>query len=83
MSNNNLFVFPERKVLSEVDWNDQSVQEVEQYGKAATPGAKYRASKVLAEQGRSFIIIYHHRVARELCVLLRFLPSRLGVLPPK
>ncbi|KAK0484420.1 hypothetical protein IW261DRAFT_1456425 [Armillaria novae-zelandiae] len=36
--------------LSEVDWNEQSPKEVEEKGLDASPFAKYRASKALAEK---------------------------------
>ncbi|KAK0194726.1 hypothetical protein F5146DRAFT_926509 [Armillaria mellea] len=36
--------------LSEVDWNEQSPKEVEEKGLDASPLAKYRASKALAEK---------------------------------
>ncbi|KIL60770.1 hypothetical protein M378DRAFT_130340 [Amanita muscaria Koide BX008] len=37
-------------VFSENDWNDQSIVEVESLGRKASPMAKYRASKTLAEK---------------------------------
>ncbi|KAF9064340.1 hypothetical protein BDP27DRAFT_166490 [Rhodocollybia butyracea] len=40
----------ERKVFTELDWNEQSLEEVQQQGKNANQGAKYRASKTLAER---------------------------------
>ncbi|PBK61525.1 D-lactaldehyde dehydrogenase [Armillaria solidipes] len=45
-----LHVSPEPKVFSEVDWNEQSIKEVEEQGKGASGIAKYRASKTLAEK---------------------------------
>jgi nucleoside-diphosphate-sugar epimerase len=39
------------QLLSELDWNDQAVQEVEEKGREASSGAKYRTSKTLAERG--------------------------------
>ncbi|KAJ7351307.1 D-lactaldehyde dehydrogenase [Mycena albidolilacea] len=38
------------QLLSELDWNDQAVQEVEEKGREASAGAKYRTSKTLAER---------------------------------
>ncbi|KAJ7846608.1 D-lactaldehyde dehydrogenase [Mycena olivaceomarginata] len=38
------------QLLSELDWNDQAVQEVEEKGREASAGAKYRISKTLAER---------------------------------
>ncbi|KAF8155208.1 NAD-P-binding protein [Mycena galopus ATCC 62051] len=38
------------QVLSELDWNDQAVKEVEEKGRAASNQAKYRTSKTLAER---------------------------------
>jgi hypothetical protein len=46
-----LHVSPEPKIFSEVDWNDQSVKQVEEQGRKALGVAKYRASKTLAERG--------------------------------
>jgi hypothetical protein len=37
--------------FSELDWNRQSIQDVEENGRNALQGAKYRASKTLAEKG--------------------------------
>jgi nucleoside-diphosphate-sugar epimerase len=37
--------------FSELDWNRQSIQVVEENGRNALQGAKYRASKMLAEKG--------------------------------
>jgi nucleoside-diphosphate-sugar epimerase len=42
---------PGPKVYSELDWNTQSLEDVEQNGRNALPGSKYRASKTLAEKG--------------------------------
>ncbi|KAJ7662730.1 D-lactaldehyde dehydrogenase [Mycena polygramma] len=38
------------QVLSELDWNDQAVQEVEKKGREASNPYKYQASKTLAER---------------------------------
>ncbi|KAJ7033273.1 D-lactaldehyde dehydrogenase [Mycena alexandri] len=38
------------QLLSELDWNNQAVQEVEEKGRAASAASKYRTSKVLAER---------------------------------
>lgn len=43
------------QLLSELDWNDQAVQEVEEKGREASAGAKYRTSKTLAERGTHFL----------------------------
>ncbi|KAK0448421.1 uncharacterized protein EV420DRAFT_1566683 [Desarmillaria tabescens] len=45
-----LHVSPEPKTFSEVDWNEQSIKEVEEQGKNAPGIVKYRASKTLAEK---------------------------------
>ncbi|KAL4259842.1 NAD(P)-binding domain superfamily protein [Pleurotus pulmonarius] len=45
-----LEILPEPKVFSELDWNKQSVKQVEEQGKAASNITKYRASKMLAER---------------------------------
>ena len=42
---------PNPVVLSELDWNNQAVREVEEKGRDAHPFMKYRASKTLAERG--------------------------------
>jgi hypothetical protein len=42
------------QLLSELDWNDQAVQEVEEKGREASAGAKHRTSKTLAERGTYF-----------------------------
>ncbi|KAF8878449.1 hypothetical protein BD779DRAFT_1554703 [Infundibulicybe gibba] len=46
-----LHVSSEPRVFTEVDWNEQSVKEVEEQGSSAPNIAKYRASKTLAEKG--------------------------------
>lgn len=43
---------PKPRVFSELDWNNQSVRAVEENGRDALPGVKYRASKTLAEKGK-------------------------------
>ncbi|KAL4259845.1 NAD(P)-binding domain superfamily protein [Pleurotus pulmonarius] len=45
-----LETLPEPKVFSELDWNEQCLKQVEEKGKAASNGAKYQASKTLAER---------------------------------
>jgi len=45
-----LHVASEAMVFSEKDWNEQAVEMVRELGKGATPQAKYRASKTLAEK---------------------------------
>lgn len=46
-----LTISPEPQVFSELDWNEKSIQEVEEHGRDASPLAKYLASKTLAEKG--------------------------------
>ncbi|RPD63136.1 NAD(P)-binding protein [Lentinus tigrinus ALCF2SS1-7] len=41
---------PEPRVFSEKDWNERSIREVNEKGRAAAPGDKYCASKILAER---------------------------------
>ncbi|KAF9064341.1 hypothetical protein BDP27DRAFT_1384769 [Rhodocollybia butyracea] len=43
-------ILPERKVFTELDWNEQAIEEVQQKGKNASQVSKYRASKTLAEK---------------------------------
>ncbi|KZT02568.1 NAD-P-binding protein [Laetiporus sulphureus 93-53] len=38
------------RTFSELDWNDAAVNEVREKGRGASPAAKYRASKTLAER---------------------------------
>lgn len=52
-------MLPTPKVFSELDWNEQSIKEVEEQGSNASNLAKYRASKILAERGASHARIYH------------------------
>ncbi|KAK0205610.1 D-lactaldehyde dehydrogenase [Desarmillaria ectypa] len=42
--------YPGTTTLSEVDWNEEAPKEVEEKGQDASPIAKYRASKALAER---------------------------------
>jgi len=42
-------------VYDENDWADESIQEVKELGRKASPTAKYRASKALAERGSSLL----------------------------
>lgn len=44
---------PHPLVFSEVDWNEQSIKEIEEKGSSAPNDLKYRASKTLAEKGES------------------------------
>jgi nucleoside-diphosphate-sugar epimerase len=46
-----LHVDPEPQYFSELDWNEQAVQEVAEKGRDASAASKYRASKTLAEKG--------------------------------
>ncbi|KAE9390117.1 D-lactaldehyde dehydrogenase [Gymnopus androsaceus JB14] len=41
---------PEPKLFSEVDWNNQAIEEVKKHGREANQVTKYRASKTLAEK---------------------------------
>ncbi|TEB22503.1 D-lactaldehyde dehydrogenase [Coprinellus micaceus] len=41
---------PTARTFSELDWNEQSIDEVKAQGRAAAPMTKYRASKTLAER---------------------------------
>ncbi|KAJ7479840.1 D-lactaldehyde dehydrogenase [Mycena latifolia] len=45
-----LTISSEPQYLSELNWNDQAVKEVEEQGRAASAGSKYRTSKTLAER---------------------------------
>ncbi|KAJ7662725.1 D-lactaldehyde dehydrogenase [Mycena polygramma] len=60
----------EPQVLSELDWNQQSVQEVEQKGRAALNLHKYTASKTLAERAAwDFVNKYKAKIGWDLSVL--------------
>ncbi|KAJ7490833.1 D-lactaldehyde dehydrogenase [Mycena latifolia] len=63
-----LNISTEPQVLSELDWNDQSVKEVEEKGRAAAAGVKYRASKVLAERA-AWDFIKQHKSEWDLSVM--------------
>ncbi|KAJ7731808.1 NAD-P-binding protein [Mycena maculata] len=61
---------PEPQVLSELNWNDHDVKEVEEKGRAAAPGVKYRASKSLAERAAwDFAKKYQGEIGWDLSVL--------------
>ncbi|TFK63060.1 NAD(P)-binding protein [Pluteus cervinus] len=45
-----LEILPVPKSFSELDWNEQSIKEVEEQGSKASAASKYRASKILAER---------------------------------
>jgi hypothetical protein len=47
-----LEILPSPVVLSELDWNNQAIKEVEEKGRGARDMMKYRASKTLAEKGK-------------------------------
>jgi nucleoside-diphosphate-sugar epimerase len=47
-----------QRTFSELDWNDQSVEEVNQKGIAASGMHKYKNSKVLAERGWYHCLIF-------------------------
>lgn len=53
-----LHTSPSPKKFSELDWNEQSIKEVEEKGKEAASIHQYRASKTLAERGRLDVCIY-------------------------
>jgi hypothetical protein len=42
---------PNPQTLTEKDWNDQAVKELEELGRQASPRAKYMAAKTLGERG--------------------------------
>jgi nucleoside-diphosphate-sugar epimerase len=42
--------FPEPKVFTELDWNEQAIDDIKKNGKDATNSNKYMASKTLAER---------------------------------
>lgn len=46
-----LRVSPTPSTFSELDWNNQAIEIVQEKGKEAPSMAKYRASKTLAEKG--------------------------------
>jgi len=50
-------IHPDPRVLTELNWNNQAVKEVEERGREALPGSKYRASKTLAERGKQYTCI--------------------------
>lgn len=68
-------VSSEPKVFSELDWNEQSIQVVEESGKAASPVMKYRASKTLAEKGILSLVKSRQTLLIDLSSV-----SRLGLL---
>jgi len=45
-----LEMLPTPKEFSEADWNNQAIRDIEEQGRSAPAGAKYRASKTLAEK---------------------------------
>ncbi|KAJ7737805.1 D-lactaldehyde dehydrogenase [Mycena maculata] len=57
-------------VLSELNWNDEDVKEVEEKGRAAGPAVKYCASKTLAEKAAwDFAKKYQGQIGWDLTVL--------------
>ncbi|KAJ6452663.1 hypothetical protein C8R45DRAFT_1083348 [Mycena sanguinolenta] len=65
-----LNVSPTPQVLSELDWNDQAVQEVQEKGRSATNAAKYRTSKTLAERAAwDFAKKYKDEIGWDVTVL--------------
>ncbi|KAI6101264.1 hypothetical protein F5141DRAFT_291576 [Pisolithus sp. B1] len=56
--------------FTEEDWNLQAVNAFEEQGESASDFAKYRASKVLAEQGAwSFVKEHQHEISWDLTVV--------------
>ncbi|KAK0197652.1 hypothetical protein F5146DRAFT_1016295, partial [Armillaria mellea] len=67
-----LHVSPGPKVFSKVDWNEQSIKQVESQGKYATRIAKYRTSKAVAEKAAwDFKFYKQHKseIKRDLSVI--------------
>ncbi|KAJ7076683.1 D-lactaldehyde dehydrogenase [Mycena belliarum] len=65
-----LNISPEPQFLSELDWNDQAVKEVEEQGRGASAASKYRASKTLAERAAwDFVKKYKDEIAWDLSVM--------------
>ncbi|KAJ7079512.1 hypothetical protein C8R43DRAFT_1083223 [Mycena crocata] len=60
----------EPQVLSELDWNDQAVKDIEENGRKAAAPAKYRASKTLAERAAwDFMAKHKSELAWDLSVM--------------
>ncbi|KAJ6571117.1 NAD(P)-binding protein [Mycena capillaripes] len=58
------------QVLSELDWNDQAVKEVEEKGREASAGSKYRTSKTLAERAAwDFVKTHKSEIGWDLSVM--------------
>ncbi|KAJ6616017.1 NAD-P-binding protein [Mycena sp. CBHHK59/15] len=65
-----LQIDPEPKIFSELDWNEQSIKEVAEYGRAASGITKYRASKTLAERSAwDFVEKHKNEIGWDLVVL--------------
>lgn len=65
-----LETLPEPKVFTEADWNDGSVVEVKEKGRAASQPGKYRASKTLAERAAwEFVEKNKDKIGWDLVVL--------------
>ncbi|KAJ7675152.1 D-lactaldehyde dehydrogenase [Mycena rosella] len=65
-----LNVSKEPQVLSDVNWNDQAVEQVNEQGRAASGAAKYQASKTLAERAAwGFVQKHKVEIAWDLSVL--------------
>lgn len=61
---------PDAHVFSEKDWNEASIAEVNEKGKAAAAVAKYRASKTLAERAAwEFVEKHKGEIGWDLVVL--------------
>lgn len=64
-------VLPDPKRVSELDWNDQSIEEVEKLGKQASQLAKYRASKTMAEKGVQLFRPYYSLLSTLSIIILQ------------
>ncbi|KAF7975442.1 hypothetical protein HWV62_9579 [Athelia sp. TMB] len=60
--------YPDARVFSERDWNEQAIKEVQEKGRDADPGNKYRASKTLAEKA-AWAFVKENPVDWDLVVL--------------
>ncbi|KAJ7766216.1 D-lactaldehyde dehydrogenase [Mycena metata] len=65
-----LNISTEPQLLSELDWNNQAVKEVEEKGRAASAASKYRTSKVLAERAAwDFVQKYKDEIGWDVSVM--------------
>lgn len=60
--------YPDARVFSEKDWNEQAVQDVQENGRNAMVGNKYRASKTLAEKA-AWAFVKENKIDWDLVVL--------------